>query len=95
MVLLQVLNIPWSWEPLSVQGLQVIAVLSGVMNDLVGPFPCGAKLSLGRVSGCWGDLAQDKVSYVKSSELHFLVVALGRLLLVLRHLVEGFLSYFI
>jgi len=65
------------------------------MDDSVGPFPCGAEFSLGRVSSCWGDLAQDEVSYVKSSEHHSLVVVLDHLLLVLSHLVGGFLSNFV
>ena len=33
--------------------------------DSVRSFPCGAKLSLGRVSSRSGNLAQDKVAYVK------------------------------
>ena len=61
------LDVPWSREPLSVYGLQVIATLPGVMDDSVRSFPCGAKLSLGRVSSSCGDLTQDKVAYVKSS----------------------------
>ena len=73
----------------------MLAALSGVMDDPVWSFLYGTELSLGGVSGCWGDIAQDEVSYVKLSELHSLVVVFGHLLLVLRHLVEGFLSYFI
>ena len=73
----------------------MIAALSRVMDDLIGPFPRGGKLSLGRVSGCRGNLTQDMVSYVKSSELHFLVIVLGHLLLVLCHLVGSFLSHFV
>ena len=73
----------------------MIATLLGVMEDSVESFLCEAELSLGRVSDCWGDLAQDEVFSVKSSELHSLVVVLGHLLLVLRHLVRGFLSYFV
>ena len=73
----------------------MIAALSRVMDDLIGPFPRGGKLSLGRVSGCRGNLTQDMVSYVKSSELHFLVIVLGHLLLVLCHLIRGFLSHFV
>ena len=56
-VLLQVLNVPWSWKPLSVYGLQVITALSRVMDDLVGSFLCGAEFPLGRVFSCWGDFA--------------------------------------
>ena len=73
----------------------MIIALSRVMNDSVGSLLYGAELSLDRVSSCWGDLSQDKASYVKSSELHSLVVVLNHLLLVLRHLVRGFLSYFV
>ena len=73
----------------------MITALSGVMDDLVGPFPCGAEFSFSRVFGCWGDLARDEVSYVKLSELHSLVVVLGHLLLVLSHLVGGFLFNFV
>ena len=73
----------------------MIATLLGVMDDLAGSFPCEAELSLGRVSDCWGDLAQDEVFSIKSSEIHSLVVVLDHLLLVLRHLVGGFLSHFV
>ena len=85
-VFLQVLNVPWSWEPLSVYGLQVITALSRVMDDPVWPFLCGAEFSLNRVFGRWGDFAQDKVPYVKSFELYSLIVVFNYLLLVLRHL---------
>ena len=73
----------------------MIAALSGVMDDPVGSFPCGTEPSLDRISSCWGDLARDEVSYVKSSEPHSLVIVLGHLLLIPRHLVGGFLSHFI
>ena len=73
----------------------MIVALSGVMDDPVGSFPCRAELSLGRISNCRCDLAQDEVSYVKSSEPHSLVIVLGHLLLILRHLVGGFLSHFV
>ena len=73
----------------------MIIALSGVMDDPVGSFPCGAELPLDKVSSCWGDLPLDEVSYVKSSKLHPLIVVLSHLLLVLRHLVRGFLSYFV
>ena len=86
LLLLQVLNVPWSWEPLSVYGLQVITALSRVMDDPVWPFLCGAEFSLNRVFGRWGDFAQDKVPYVKSFELYSLIVVFNYLLLVLRHL---------
>ena len=85
------LNVPWLWKSLSVNGLQVIAALPRVMDDLVGSFLCGAEFSLGRVFGCWGDFAQNKVPYVKSYELHPLVVVFDYLLLVFRHLVRSFL----
>ena len=65
------------------------------MDDSVGPFPCGVEFSLGRVSGCWGDLTQDEVSYVESSELHPFVVVLGHLLLVFCRLIGSFLSNFV
>ena len=73
----------------------MIAALSGVMDDPIGPYPRRGKLSSGRVSGCRGNLTQDMVSYVKSFELHSLVIVLGHLLPVLRHLVGGFLSHFV
>ena len=95
MVLLQVPNVPWPWKPLSVWGFQVIAALPGAMNDLVGSFPYGAKFSLGRVSSRYGDLVQDEVAYVKSSELYPLVVVFGHLLLVLRYFAGSLVSYFI
>ena len=95
MVLLQVLNVPWPWKPLSVWGFQVIAALPGVMDDSVRSFPCGAKLSLGRVSSRGGNLAQDEIPYVKSFELYPLIVIFGHLLLVLRHSVGSCVSYFV
>ena len=73
----------------------MISVLPGVMDDSVGTFPCGAKLSLGRVFSCCGDLAQDKVAYVQSSELYPLVVVFGHLLLLYRHSAVSFVSYFV
>ena len=65
------------------------------MNDAVRPFPCGTQLSLGRVFSCCGDLAQDKFSYVQSSEFNSLIVVFGHLQLVLRHLVGGSVPYFV
>jgi len=94
-VLLQVLNVPWPKEPLSVYSFQVITALPRVVDDLVRSFLCGAKLSLGRVSSRCGNLAQDEVAYVKSFELYPLIVAFGHLLLVLRHSVRSFFSYFV
>ena len=73
----------------------MIAALSRVMDNPIGPFLRGGELSLGKVSGCQCDLVQDEVSYVKLSELHSLVIVLDHLLLVLRHLVGGFLSHFV
>ena len=70
----------------------MITALSGVMDDPIGSFPCGVEFSSDRVFGCWGDFAQDEVPYVESPELHPLVVVLGHLLLVFRHLVRSFLS---
>ena len=73
----------------------MIAALPGVMDDSVWTFPLGAKLSLGRVLSHRGDLAQDEVAYVQSSELYPLVVVFGHLLLVYRHSAVSFVSYFI
>ena len=73
----------------------MVAALAGVVDDLVGSFPCGAKLSLGRVSSRCGDRMQDEVTYVESSELYPLVVVFGHLLLVFRHSIGNFVSYFI
>ena len=92
MILLQVLNVPWPKEPLSVYGFQVITALSRVMDDSGRTFPCGAKLSLGRVSSRSGNLAQDEIPYVKSSELYSLIVVFGHLLLILRHSDRSFVS---
>ena len=89
------LNVPWSWKPLPVYGFQVIATLSRVMDDPVRSFPYAAEFPLGRVSSCWGDLAQDEVSYVESSELYPLVIVFDHLLLVLFHFIGIFLSDFV
>jgi len=56
-VLLQVLNVPWSRELLSVHGFQVITALPRVVDDSVRSFPIRAKLSLVRISSCCGNLA--------------------------------------
>ena len=73
----------------------MIAALLGVVDDSVGSFLCGTKLTLGRVFSRCGDLAQDKVAYVKSSELYPLVVVFNHLLLVFRHSAGSFVSYFV
>ena len=65
MVLLQVLNVPWSWKSLFVYGLQVIAALPGVMNNLVGSFSGWVEFPLDRVFSCWGDFVEDKVNIRK------------------------------
>ena len=70
----------------------MITALQGVVDDLVGTLSYGAKFSLGRVFSRRGDLAQDEVANVQSSELYPLVVVFGHLLLVLRHLVKSFIS---
>ena len=73
----------------------MVAALPRVVDDKVGSFLCEAKLSLGRVPSRWGDLTQDKVAYVKSSELYYLVVVFNHLLLVLHHSAGSFVSYFV
>ena len=88
-------NIPWPREFLSVHDFQMVAALSRVVNDLVWPFPCGAELPLGGISGCRGNLAQDKISYVHSSEFYPFIVVIGHLLLVLRYSDGSFFSYFV
>ena len=94
-VILQVFNIPWPRESLSVHGFQVVAALSRVVDDSIWSFPCGAKISLGRISGCKGNLAQDEITYVKSFELYPFIVVVGHLLLILRHSDGSFFSYFV
>ena len=88
-------HIPPSREFQSVHGFQMVAALSRVMNDSVWPFPCGAELPLGGISGCRGDLAQDEISYVQSSEFYPFIVVVGHLLLVLRYFDGSFFSYFV
>ena len=73
----------------------MITALPGVVDDSVRSFPCGAKLSLGRISSRCGNLAQDEVSYVKSFEFYPLIVVFGHLLLVLCHSAGNFVSYFV
>ena len=73
----------------------MIAALPGVVDDSVGSFPCRAKLSLGKVPSHCGDLAQDEVAYVKSSELYPFVVVFNHLLLILRHSAGSFVTYFV
>ena len=73
----------------------MVAALPRVVDDQVGSFPCGAKFSLGRVFSRCGNLAQDEVTYVKSSELYPLVVVFSHLLLVLRHSARCLVSYFV
>ena len=88
-------NIPWRREFLSVHGFQMVAALSRVVNDLVWPFRCRAELPLGGISGCRGNLAQDEISYVQSSEFYPFIVVVGYLLLALRHSDGSFFSYFV
>ena len=57
-------NIPWPREFLSVHGFQVVVALSRVVNDSIWSFPCGAKLPLGGISSCMGNLTQDEIPYV-------------------------------
>ena len=73
----------------------MIIALPGVMDDSVGTFQCGAKLSLGGVFSRRGDLAQDEVAYVQSSELYPFIVVFGHLLLIPRHFDGSFFSYFV
>ena len=73
----------------------MVATLPGIMGDFVGSFPGWAKLPLGWVLGSRCDFAQDEISYVKSSELHFLIIVLGHLLLVLCHFAGCFVSRFV
>ena len=94
-ILLQVFNVPWPGESLSVYGFQVVAPLSRVVDDLVGSFPCGAKLSLGWISGRSGNLAQDQIPYIKSSKLYPLIVVFRHLQLILRHSDGSLFSYFV
>ena len=72
----------------------MIAALPRVVDDSIGSFLCRAKFSLGGAFSRCGDLAQDEVAYVKSSELYPLVVVFDHLLLVLRHSAKNFVSYF-
>ena len=65
------------------------------MNDSVRSFLCGTQLSLGRVFSCCGGLAQDKVTYVQSSEFNPLIVVFSHLQLILCHLAGGFVLYFV
>ena len=88
-------NIPWPREFLFIRGFQVVATLSRVVDNSVRSFPCGAKLSLGGIFGCRGNLAQDEIPYVKSSKLYPLIVVVGHLLLILRHSDGSFFSYFV
>ena len=88
-------NVPWPGESLSVYGFQVVASMSRVVDDSVRSFPCGAKLSLGGISGPSGNLAQDEIPYVKLSELYPLIVVFGHLLLILRHSARSFIPYFV
>ena len=72
----------------------MIVALPKVVDNSVGTFSCGAKLSLGRVFSHRGDLVQDKVAYVQLSKLYPLGVVFGHLLLVYRHFAGSFVSYF-
>ena len=94
-VLLQVFNVPWLKESLSVYGFQVVTALSRVVDDSARSFPCGAKLSLGGISGRSGNLVQDEIPYVKSSKLYSLIVVFSHLRLILHHSNGSFFSYFI
>ena len=71
------------------------AALPGIIGDFVRSFLGWAELLLSWVLGGRCDSAQDKVSNVESSELHHLVVILGHLLLVCRHLLGCSISRFV
>ena len=73
----------------------MVAALSRVVNDSIWPFPCGAELPLGGISGYRGNLAQDEISYVQSSEFYPFIVVVSHLLLVLRYSDGRFFSYFV
>ena len=88
-------NIPWPRESLSIHGFQVVAALARVVDNSVWSFPCGAKLSLGGIFGYRGNLAQDEIPYVKSSELYPFIVVVSHLLLILHHSDGSFFSYFV
>ena len=89
------LDIPWVREPLFIYGFQVITALPGVVDDSVRSFPCGAKLSLGKIFSCYGNLTQNEVFYVKSSKFYSLIVVFSHLLFVLRYSAGGFVPYFV
>ena len=76
------------WFP----GDNCLALNSGQLGKVL---PCGARLSLGRVFSCYGDLAQDEVTYVQSFEFNPLIVVFDHLQLVLCHLARNFVSYFV
>ena len=59
------------------------------------PQTVGTKLSLGGIFGRSGNLAQDKIPNVKSSELYPLIVVFSHFLLILRHSDGSFFSYFV
>ena len=88
-------NIPWPRESLSVHGFQGVATLSRVVDDSVWSFPCGVELSLGGISSCRGNLAQDEIPYVKSSKLYPFIVVVSHFLLILRHFDGSIFSYFV
>ena len=70
----------------------MITALSRVMDGSVGSFLGWTEFFLGRVFGCWGDFAQDKIPYVKSFEFHSPIVILSHLLLILRHFMKSSVS---
>ena len=73
----------------------MVAALSKVVNDPVRPFPCGAELPLCGISGCRGNLVQDEISYVQSSEFYPFIVVVVHPLLVLCYSDGRFFSHFV
>ena len=88
-------NIPRPREFLSVHGFQVVTALSRVVHDPVWPLPCGAKLPLCEIFSCRGNLAQDEISYVQSSEFYSFIVVVSHPLLVLCYSNGCFFSHFV
>ena len=88
-------NIPRPREFLSIHGFQMVTTLSRVVNDSIWPFPYEAELPLGGISGCRGNLAQDEISYVQSSQFYPFIIVVDHLLLVVRYSDGRFFSYFI
>ena len=81
-ILLQVLDVPWVWQFLSFQRLQVVSVFPLPRRNSVRSLPIGVKFPLSRVPSGAHDLSKNKVSNLEVFMSDPRVVVFGHAVLV-------------